>query len=400
MTIICKSPKYFTFFSCSIILMMFFVIVRGSVKSITVHCNHLESSYCFIDEHINLPAESNLYIIHPNRYFRTIDTILEIKPAKRSYIASIESIFENFPELEKLFLSNSLDEMPSLSRTVTTLKYANFRDNFIVKVPKIRGIIAIEELNLNRNAIQTIDDYAFDDLKHLHTIRMDENQLTFISNITFAEANNLRIISLRKNRITELQDGCFALKNLRELNLADNRLDVLDNSIFIGAQNMKIVNFSHNRIKFIKNGILALLQSAASIETLNLEDNQIGMFEKQSISNGLHCANDLHLNLKQLNLAKNQLSLKTILNGLKCFQNLETLNLNRNKFTQIENVVDLKFYFPHLIIVYMIDNKLKCDWLQNTIFDTSLIFTLPDRKRNVNEKNRFVENVNGIACIS
>lgn len=372
---------------------MFLIIVRGSGKSITVHCNHLESSYCFIDEHINLPVENNLYIIHPNRYFRTIDTILEIKPAQRSHIASIESIFENFPKLEKLFLSNSLDEMPSLSRTVSTLKYANFRDNYIRKVPKLRGIIALEELNLNRNAIQTIDDYAFDDLKHLHTIRMDENQLTLISNVTFAEANNLRIISLRKNRITELQDGCFSLKNLRELNLAENRLDLLDDSIFIGAVNIRIVNFAHNRLKLIN---LNALVHSAPIEFLNFEDNEIGMFETQSIN----CANELQLKLKRLNLAKNQLKLPTILDGLKCFQNIETLNLNRNEFTQIENVVDLKFYFPHLIIVYMIDNKLNCDWLEQTIFDTSLIFTLPDRMRNVNEKNRFVKNVKGIACFS
>lgn len=374
--------------------MMFYIIVRGSGKSITVHCNHLETSYCFIDEHINLPVENNLYIIHPTRYFRTIDTMLEIKPAQRSYIASIESIFENFPELENLFLSNSLDEMPSLSRTISTLKYANFRDNFIIKLPKIRGIIALEELNLNRNAIQTIDDYAFDDLKYLHTIRMDENRLTLISNVTFAEANNLRVISLRKNQITELQDGCFALKNLHELNMADNRLDVLDDSMFIGAENIKIVNFSHNRIKFFN---LNALVHSAPIESLNLEDNLIGMFESASIN----CANELQFKLKQLNMAKNQLSSIDILNGLKCFQNLETLNLNRNEFTQIENVVDLKFYFPHLIIVYLIDNKLKCEWLQKTIFDTSLIFTLTGRKqRNVNENNRFVKNVKGIACVS
>lgn len=377
--------------------MMFFIIVRGSGKSITVHCNHLESSYCFIDEHINLPVENNLYIVHPNRYFRTIDTMLEIRPAaaQRSYIASIKSIFENYPKLEKLFLSNSLDEMPSLSQTISTLKYANFRDNFIIKVPKIRGVIALEELILNRNAIQSIDDYAFDDLKHLHTLRMDENQLTFISNVTFAEANNLRVISLRKNRITELQDGCFALKNLRELNLADNRLDVLDDSMFVGAENIKIVNFSHNRLKLIN---LSALVHSAPIESLNFADNQIGMFEIQSIN----CANELHMKLRHLNLAKNQLSSPNILEGVKCFQNLETLNLNRNEFTQIENVVDLKFYFPHLIIIYLIDNNLKCDWLEKTIFDTSLIFTLPEQKRmTVNEKNRFVRNVKkGIACVS
>lgn len=361
------------------------IIGRILCKSITVHCNDIITSYCFIDDYINLPAENSLYIINPNRYYRPIETMVEIKPTQRSYIASIESIFENFPELERLFISNSLNEMPTFQFMAINLNLINFRDNHILHLSRfaIDGAQSLEEIHLNRNKIKSVDDYAFSDLNHLHTIRMEENELTLITNLTFAGANRLRVINLKKNHITALKDGCFALEYLEDLNLAYNQLDMLNDSIFVGAKHLKKVSFAHNHIKLIN---LNVMVHAAPVEWLNLEDNQIGMFENQSIN----CAMEANQHLNYLNLAQNQLKGSTILDGLKCLQNLKKLNLNKNNFTHLDNVVYLKVYFPHLGIILLVDNKLQCDWLKKTAFDTSLIYTMSGRKYNVNR----------IACIS
>lgn len=356
------------------------IVQQITCKSITVHCNDIITSYCFIDDYFNCSSENSLHIINPNRHERKIETMLEIRPTKRSNLSSIESIFRiNFPALEKLFISNSLNEMPSFQFLSSSLKYINFRENHIKHVPpfSIEGAGLLEVINLNRNLIQSIDDFAFSNLKNLHTINAEENELTLISNMTFAGANSLRVINLRRNHITTLMDGCFAVKTLEELNLANNQIVILDDLVFDGAIKLKKVTFAHNRIRSID--LNAIATSSSPIERLNLADNQIGLFENVSIN----CANAVNIKMKHLNFAENQLSSSNIFWNLKCFQHLETLNLNKNNFTQFENVIDLKVYFTHLTIIYLIDNHIKCEFLERTIFDTSLIYTMTGHKHHI-----------------
>lgn len=303
--------------------------------------------------------------------------ILEIRPQLQSYIASIDSIFDYFPKLEQLFISNCLTDVPSMRAASSTLVWVNFRNNFIRNVSKLsfNGAPSIEKIDLSTNSIYSIENEAFSGLDRLISLRMDNNRLGALKSHTFDGAQSLMLISLRNNSISIIADGCFALKNLEELILAENRLEIIPESIFNGAERLKIVSFAHNKIKVIN---LITVAQSAPIEILNFNDNQLGLFENQSI-NCTDKMNNHHL--KNLNLARNKLESAHIFDSLKCASNMEMLNLNANEFKRFENISDLRIYYPRLSIIHLIDNKIDCKWLNRTAFDTALIYARSNRRK-------------------
>lgn len=380
---------FILFFSVKlhVLFVLMCLIYRPSTcKSITVECSREVTNYCYISfTSIDLPEENTFYVINTNRYWRPIETILEIRPENRSYISSLVSIYEQFPDLERLYISNSLNDVPSMKIAPRTLQFISFRHNFITILTKLTfdGAPHLEQIDLSENSIRSIESGTFNGLDRLISIRLNNNKLGSLHQQTFVGTKSLQYINLRNNSISTIADGCFALENLEELILAENHMEMISNSIFDGATRLKKVFFAHNRIKVIN---LIAVTNSAPIEIFSFEDNELGKYEKQSIN----CTSELNNHLKELNLAKNKLESIKIFDSLKCLQNLEMLNLNSNNFVRFENVSDLRIYFPYLYIIHLIDNKIKCDWLNQTAFDTSLFFT-----RSIRAKFT----VNNIVCI-
>lgn len=355
---------------------MVFVVCRSvTCKPITIECSKDDMPYCSITSFINLTDGDTLHILNANRSWNSINTIFEIQPQQRSYITSIDSIFNYFPALEQLFISNSFDELPSMQFTAPTVRSINFRKNFIrtIKKTAFDGATNVEHIDLTDNLIHLIENEALNGLDHLMSIRIANNRLGSLLQHTFDGAKSLSYINLRNNSIAMITAGCFALPNLEELILAENHLEIVPADIFNRSERLKKVSFAHNRIKVIS--IIAVAQKAP-IEMLSFEDNQLGKYEQQTI----HCKDTLNYHLKHLNLASNQLHSVLMFDSLKCLPNLEMLNLNRNNFTQFYDIRKIRLYFPHLTIVHLIDNKINCKWLNRTAFDTSLFFTRPNRK--------------------
>lgn len=360
-----------------------------SSKTVAVSCNTSVFSYCFVDDEIkdNFPDRNELRVINSHHYRQPIDRILEIKPNIRSYIASITSVFEDFPNLEALYISNSLDAIPLLQRA-KSLKKLNFRRNFIrvVKENSFSEAQQIEEINLSENSLRTVEDRAFSGLDNIQTITLSKNNITALSNETFVGVDSIEFIDLRSNAISSIKDGCFNLTNLKELVLSFNRLQRVTVGMFAGADSLEKLMLGHNLIKFID---LYEIGQSSPIQWLDLEYNELGLYDGFTNSSIIKNLVEHNLSLKQLNLANNQLKNPQILDHLRCFENLETLNVINNNLTHLENVVDLKVYFPHIAIILISDNKLKCDWLQRNAFDTSVFITVIRRKKSVK----------GIACL-
>lgn len=360
-----------------VVLLIVLINPKIACESISIECSKRETSYCLVSPpSINFLEGNTFYVINPNYYWQSMGRILVIRPHHHSFIASIDSIFDNFPELDELFIENCLDMVPSMRSTVETLQFVNFRNNFIKNVTEFAfdGARNLEHIVLSSNSIRSIENKAFAGLDRLKSIRLDNNQLGSLKQHTFDGAESLTFINLRNNSITTIADGCFTLKRLEKLILAENQLEILPETIFDGAEHLKKVSFAHNKIKVVN---LISIARAAPINTLNFQDNQLGLFEKQSIN----CTNQTNQHLTHLNLANNKLTNINIFDRLKCLQNIESFNLNSNNFTHFENIHDLKIYFPHLSIIYLVNNKIKCDWLNNTAFDTSLIYTRHNRRK-------------------
>lgn len=357
-----------------------FIIQRQvACKSITIKCSPDVMDYCLIPmATVNLPEEDSFYIVNENRW-RPVETILQIRPMQRSYIASIDSIWDNFPKLQQLFISNALNSIPSM-KYAGSLKVLNFRNNFIKDIVKfaLNGAANLEVIDLSSNAIRSIENEAFSGLSRLTSIDMKNNQLRSLSNRSFSGATSLSYINLQNNSIMTIEDGCFALSHLTELNMANNLLETISDYIFDGAIGLKKVSLAHNRIKVVR--LIIILQSVP-IESFNIQDNNLGMFENQTIK----CTSNTNVHLKSLDLSKNQLRGKDIFDRLKCLPNLQMLIFNGNKFTRFDNVSDLRVYFPHLFIIHLIDNEMSCGWIKQTAFDKSLFYTRSIRRNSVNQ---------------
>lgn len=83
-------------------------------------------------------------------------------------------------------------------------------------------------------------------------IRINNCNLTGISDDTFAELSELRNISLAHNLLETLPINVFDHQaKLEELDLSYNRLTILDDGIFNGTNVLRVLRLSHNRLSEI-----------------------------------------------------------------------------------------------------------------------------------------------------
>lgn len=356
--------------------------------SITVRCDDQVSGYCFIGDQIELLTNQTLYIINLNQYQRPVETQLELRPEQPSNITSLDSIFDNFPHLKHLFVTNSLHILQPLRSRAQHLRHIDLHGNYIKYIGRsvLNAAHSLEYINLNSNRIVHIADEAFGGLEHLHELHIQDNELTSMTNATFVGLHGLRLLNLRGNRLTRLPVGAFTLIALRRMDLAKNRLVAIGNDTFNGLPAIRRISLAHNLIDVID---LSKLLQGTQIEYLDLSDNRIGRREQFIISCSI---DDALLPVKYLNLAKNDLKMPEILQQLICFQQLEELNLNSNKFTRINAAGNVTNLYPNLRVLLFVGNQLDCDWLNATDneFDASVIFTMP-RLKDITHR--------GIACV-
>lgn len=331
--------------------------------------------YCFIGDQIELSGDRTLYIINLNQYRRPAETQLELRPQQPSNITSLDSIFDNFPDLQRLFVTNSLQTLQPLRSRAQHLRHIDLHGNYIKYVGRsvFSAAHALEYINLNGNRIAHIADEAFGGLEHLRELHIQDNELTSMTNATFVGAHGLRLLNLRGNRLARLPVGAFTLIALDELILSENRLVAIGNDTFQTMPVIRKVSLAHNAIDVID---LSALLRGTRVQHLDLSDNRIGRREQFII----RCDGDVVLPVKHLNLAQNNLQMPQILERLTCFQQLEQLNLNSNNFTRIDGAGNVSSQYPELRVLLFVGNRLNCDWLKSAEFDTSVIFTMPRLK--------------------
>lgn len=340
--------------------------------------------YCFIGDPIQLSADQTLYIVNLNQYRRPAETQLELRPQQPSNITALDSIFDNFPDLERLFVTNSLNTLQPLRSRVQHLRHIDLHGNYIKYVGRsvFSAAHALEYINLSRNRIAHIADEAFGGLEHLRELHIADNELTAMTNATFVGMHGLRLLNLRRNRLTRLPVGAFTLIALDELILAENRLAAIANDTFRAMPSVRKVSLAHNAIDVVD--LWALLQGTR-LRILDLSDNRIGQREQFII----RCDGDAVLPVTHLNLARNNLHMPHILHELTCFGRLQELNLSANNFTRIDAAGSVDSLYPGLRVLLFVGNRLDCGWLRDAEFDKSVIFTMPRLKDTT---------YNGITC--
>ncbi|XP_030635751.1 decorin [Chanos chanos] len=229
------------------------------------------------------------------------------------------------------------------------------------------GIQGLKRLYMDHNLLQSVPT---DLPSSLEELRLDDNQLSVMSEAAWGRCSNLMVLSLSNNSLGNLSDPLPAgvlssLGSLRTLNLNHNQLDSvplqlplslqelylrgnhiqrLPASVFQGQTKLLVLDLSVNWLtdKGLGKGVLA---KASHLESLNLEGNRLRQVPRH-----------LPASLKTLNLEGNAISSvgKSAFLGLP---QLELLGLGKNKIARVAPTAFLRL--PHLHQLDLSHNNLR-----------------------------------------
>lgn len=150
------------------------------------------------------------------------------------------------------------------------------------------------------SSLMKIPTKIFGKFRKLQMFCACDVQLRLITRDDFSEAHNLKELRLRRNLISELEDGTFSnLKKLQKLDLAGNLIRSISEETFVGcSEDLEKVDLSNNRIKEIDFAtLIPLAHMKKRPVELFLNSNEIRSVKE---SHRVH-----HLLFESLNLREN-----------------------------------------------------------------------------------------------
>ncbi|XP_055713771.1 protein artichoke-like isoform X2 [Phlebotomus papatasi] len=186
----------------------------------------------------------------------------------------------------------------------------------------------------------------------------DDNEISIFTPEPLQFFKNLERFSLANNQITEIpKDFIRSPTKLKHLNLSNNVLEDVDEKMFKYLKELQSLDLSHNKFRKVSSELLSALNR---VERLNLEGNLI--FDIEDLDDDTDDSHEdvrvpeRHLNIKELNLAKNNFAVITA-KTFADFDKLEMLDISQNK---IINVNQKAFkYMKHLKSLDLSDNAIE-----------------------------------------
>ncbi|XP_056120664.1 toll-like receptor 13 [Rhinichthys klamathensis goyatoka] len=192
--------------------------------------------------------------------------------------------------------SISKDEM----QFCTQLTELDLSNNRLYSVPAIvSSLPGLRLLDLTFNQIKNISCVDFSNLTQLRTLQIFRNDISLIENFAFKDLKNLVTLIIRSNRL--LLNGYFKkdLHKLESLDLANNKLDSVHSGDFESLKSLRNLSLSDNQILFIEPGSF---NGLTNLIFLNLQSNKLSQSSiKDSVFSRLP-------NLKSLLLNNNYIS--------------------------------------------------------------------------------------------
>ena len=266
------------------------------------------------------------------------------------------------PQNTLLLEESGFREVPKLSQTKET--HISLDKNRISEIEATHFPSTIEYLSIRDNLLCS-DDIQFNSpLLFLHSLFLDDNELSFIDG-SFIMCVNLKTLSLRGNKLSKIEFPF--LTSLETLFLDKNPIQTLDhlapNLKILTAcdcsirmiqsrlpSNLEVINFSGNKLHFA-----GLPFTWGSVQSLDLSFNKIQRFPR-----------GLPDTCKTLNLQANALELLP----LHLPKSLRYMNLSRNKIRVLPLAPG-----PTLEILFICRNELcfspekKPSWIKEIVMD-------------------------------
>lgn len=184
--------------------------------------------------------------------------------------------------------------------------------------------------------MQFIASDEFQDLKRLHTLKLDGNLLPVVLEKTFIHQKELKYLCLARNRLAKITNTAFLnLSNLVDLDIGYNKLDKLEmTALHHVAETLQRLVISGNQ--FSLNVIKDVLNTVYKLRDLEMAQMNLKTIPRDFFPD----------RIKKLNLSKNNLTeieLKMLPKALQEF------DLSLNKISYLEEDLILKFEELHFV---------------------------------------------------
>lgn len=177
---------------------------------------------------------------------------------------------KGLPALEELNLtSNAITEIPASIGELTNLRKINLNLNQVANIaPEIGRLQKLEQLFLYKNQVKTLPKEIYK-LSNLKAIDLYYNQLDEL-NPLIANWKQLEILYVSNNLIYTLPDNLGELRKLRELYLHHNRISNLPASLG-NLDSLRVLRVNNNNLVEFPKSLLSL----KSLENLDMASNQL-----------------------------------------------------------------------------------------------------------------------------
>ena len=236
--------------------------------------------------------------------------------------------FTRFTALQNLDLSNnrltslnerSLITMPKLvSLSLASNRLSSLTSPFVY-------LLELETLDLSHNAIRTLNEQVFANLRNLRTLDLSSNHLHNLPTLLLHPLQNLRELYLSKNNLLRIGNQTFANNSqIQALFISHNGLSEIQLGTFSHLTTMQQLHLSFNQLRDIQG---SLFKANSVLRTLALDNNLIANLQAG-------CFQEL-VELRDLRLQRNLL--KRIQRGVfYSFPALQELDLEYNRIEALE----------------------------------------------------------------
>ncbi|ENN81284.1 toll-like receptor Tollo [Dendroctonus ponderosae] len=231
---------------------------------------------------------------------------------------------------------------PEALKNCSGLQHLHLNGNRLQQVPDvIKSVPMLKYLELGENHIDSINDEAFSDLKHMYGLRLAENNIGNISKGVFDKMVSLTALNLSRNKIQKVTAGTFDNNaNLQFIRLDGNYLADID-GLFAKLPSLLWLNISDNRLKWFDYALIPTGLQGLDIHS-NLIEELGNYFEIEST-----------LSLKTFDASSNKL---TEITGSAIPNSVEVLLLNDNLISKVQSYTFFKK--PNLTRVDLFGNKI------------------------------------------
>lgn len=305
-----------------ILLVFSFTTIAIAKKDVIFQCDEAmiydeNKNFCTISNFVAEPDQTVHFVHNVNKnnvkYMKCYDSKARYIPYK---------LFENFPNLQSLDISNSYIEDISRNSFMSAdnLLYLNMSLNRIKSLgpSAFAGAMKTLKIELAANEIYEISPDAFNNLEDMDKLVLSRNLIKELDKMVFAENINLNHIHLDNNLIEKIHPDLFSYCNhLRIVDLSNNRLIKLEPTTFQANFVLEGLFLSGNLLETFN------LTNLFTLNKLNLDNNRLKTLVLTSIKN--------------VRANNNEIENVTIRN----FENFETLSLAQNRIANLTNITKL-----------------------------------------------------------